>query len=444
MIIVYQSLESVGNTEDTSATAIIGNSFKRKVHETLQNNAGLMGTVQKKKEFSWDFEKGEVETKTVSFGIPVATKEESEALYKTYKQMGEAERKKNLVAFLTAIVQSIVANTSNCTKPPNNPKPHVRAPDVIVFGEIYGSELKGAVIDRYVVVSGMNPTRDARHRFMVLVRTGPDGKTPYPGYARGLKVYDFSDPPNKLFKDEKAKCTMIKVRGWLIALVHVPNAICNKPDRAATYLHNNVERVQQGGKLDLIMGDTNQGTRTTVENYMNGAYHRQYGTQASPQNWSSSISGQTQAVRGYTSYEVLGTNTVYNTHFDIACTHQAYAKVRSGLKIKEDGDDEISLDLFNRCGIRVPPNAPEEDEDPPAFLFHGLTEKLIPINGRLFAYSDHNGVIVEILRDSSQHQLENKKRSREEAVEEHASRKRLRLDTSLSKGKKPANGDTNS
>ena len=392
MLIVYQSLESVGNTDDSGATAIIGNTFKRRVHATLRKNREIMSMVRSEKGRAWQGN----ELKYIMRQRPeMASEDESIALYKHYRSLlqGDEAQKKDLrdalIQFLTEVVTSIDINTAACTKQDGSTMPFTRMADMIIFGEIYGSDLKGVQIGNYIVTTGMNPTGDARHRFMVLqYKPNTVGKRIWGNYERDIEIYDFTET-SPSYKNENAKCMMIKVRGWLIAFVHIPNAICSKRDQAVNYIRGNVKRVAGGRDLDLLVGDTNQQSTEFVRNYMNGLYNTQGPPGATTEApWNHSVTEKKQVVRGYSNYVVSGTNTGYDKQFDIACTNRAYVKIK-GLTRHETTDDNIQWQL--------------NPDEIPVFIFHGLTEKCITINGKLYAYSDHNGVIVEILRDETEH-----------------------------------------
>lgn len=428
MLIVYQSLESTGTKDDQVSTYITGNSFKRNVHNSIQEGTRFG------KSRVWSEEENTVVFNTSRLTTPFATKKESEALSKAIKSLDEDKRNETAIDILTKIIERIVDNASACTRPQGLVRPFVRRPDVIVLGEIYASGLYKQVIFGYVVIGGIDPTGDARHRFTVLVRTGLDGRNPAPGFAESIQARLAVDT-DTTNKDENSKCMLIKIRGWLIAFVHTPNSIRNNPERAAKYLHNNAQRFGEGAKLDLVMGDTNQGSSDTVKAYMNGAYNRKVrkarktsrqvaktgsgGDEAmdleTGDQWDHSImtSGK-QVIRGYTNYEVSGTNSNYQSHFDIACTPEAHVRL-NGLTVHETKDDELVHELST-------------DAREPVFLFHGLTDKFIEWDGAFYAYSDHNGVIVEILRDKPEHHAEIKGKRRAERVEEFQRSKRKMIE----------------
>jgi hypothetical protein len=455
MLIVYQSMESTRNFFDTGTTVITGNSFKRKVQKNLLQNPEMMKNVEKIKDRVWDEMSKTTQFITRLGPDKIATEQEHDDLFKSFKKMDEEEAFNALKWFLAEVIDGIAVNTSLCTKGKGSVNPAVRLPDVL--GEIYGSNLMGLVIGEYVVTGGMNPTKNAQHRFTVLMRTGMDGKTSSLEYEEDVKVFYFSQTDTKL-KDTLAKCMMIRVRGWLIAFVHVPNKICNVEEDVAAYLDNNAKSV--GGdeaKLDLVMGDTNQKSSAALQQYMNDAYNRRIlkarkkTTEKEVPKWGTSISGKTQIVRGYTNYEVSGTNSNYKTHFDIACTNCDHVKIGSGLKLKDQDEDEIKFEMvgFGKEEDKIVKEEIEEIEEieiekedkedqggrsdtvdeseGPVFVFHGLTDKFISKDGLKYAYSDHNGVIVEILRDKTLHAHDKKSRTRKNIIEEWKTVKRQKL-----------------
>lgn len=413
MLIVYQSLESTGTKSDEPSTFITGNSFKRRVQNSLETESSFI------KSRIWDEKKKEISFETTTLPNKFATETESKRLSNSIKEMDDDERNQTALKMLAKIIERIVDNSSACTRPKGLVRPFVRHPDVIVLGEIYASSLANQVLGNYVVIGGIDPTGDARHRFTVLVRTGLDGKNPASNIMENIEpLFDVGDS-DKNNKDEDSKCMLIRVRGWLIAFVHTPNNICNDAERAAAYLDNNAQRFGKGSKLDLVMGDTNQGTSDTVERYMNGAYNRKIrkiitkkkdeettsktkdeSSKMEIENtWHHSVmSTGKQVVRGYTNYEVSGTNSQYDKHFDIACTPQAHVCL-SGLTVHKTLDDELTYKM-------------PKDDGLPMFFFHGVTDKFVEWDDLYYAYTDHNGVIVEILRDKPEYQfeVENKKR----------------------------------
>lgn len=396
MLIVYQSLESTGTKDDESSTFMAGNSFKHRVHDALPEETSFTKTRE------WHDNK--IIYATAEREQQFATSGQSRALSKQIKNLDDLDRDEKAIEILSKIVASIVDNASQCTSQQGALAPFVRHPDIIVLGEVYATDLCGKVLSKYVVVGGIDPTRDARHRFMVLVRTGVDGKTADLNCKEAMEVLPYDDSPNAENKNEHSKCMLIKVRGWLIAFVHTPNKICQKANLAAQYLHNNAQRCGEGSELDLVMGDTNQPSRHFVKRYMNNDYNRISGAARTtgnetddddseekmsndpiaPAHWDDSIMERDkQVIRGNTNYPVLGTNSNYTEHFDIACTPRAHVQL-SGLISFREQEDKLAHEL--------------RGEDPD-FLFHGLTDKFIEIDQLLYAYSDHNGVIVEILRD---------------------------------------------
>jgi hypothetical protein len=399
MLIVYQSLESTGTKDQVPSTFITGNSFKRRVHGSLQQGTAFY------KSRVWDGDK--IKFETTKLTMPFASPEQSEELSRAIKKLDSDGQNKMAIAILTKIVERIVDNASACTRPASHIAPFVRCPDVIVLGEMYAKSLDGQVLYpfsehkgelKYVVLGGIDPTGDARHRFTVLIRTGFDGKRPDPRYDDHVEPL-LSVVSDKSNKDEDSKCMLMKVRGWLIAFVHTPNNICNDPERAAEYLHNNAQRFGKGSTLDLVMGDTNQSTSDTVKRYMNGVYNQS--TKMEIESWDHSVMpNKKQVIRGYTNYEVSGTNSQYDKHFDIACTQEAHVSL-VGLTAHATKDDDLTHEF------------PPADQHP-AFVFHGLTDKFVELDGTFYAYSDHNGVIVEVLRDKPEHasRIERKRRDR--------------------------------
>ncbi len=433
MLIVYQSLESTKTTMDLVSTFISGNANKKLVHDSVQEGTSL------EKSRVWDG--GEIKFETARLSVPIANKNQCVALWNAVAKLEEGERETMALEMLARIVERIVDNASSCTRPQGNVAPYVRCPDVIVLGEIYASSLVGQVLEpfaahgsalKYVVVGGINPTGAAFHRFTVLVRTGFDGRTPDPRYHGQVEpLLDVEKA--KTNKDEDSKCMVIKVRGWLIAFVHTPNNIANSPERAAEYLHNNAQRFGEGSRLDLVMGDTNQSTSDTVKRYMNDAYNRRrlraprkleqtggnvgegVGEEPTPgESWEHSVMpNRKQVIRGYTNYEVQGTNSGYAKHFDIACTPQAHVSL-SGLTVHATEDDDLTFKY------------PTEEEGW-AFFFHGLTDKFVEWKGRFYAYTDHNGVIVEILRDKPEHAQRIERERRDVLKDEFRQSKKRRV-----------------
>ena len=189
-----------------------------------------------------------------------------------------------------------------------------------------------------------------------------------------------------------------------------------------------------------MMGDTNQGTSDTVKRYMNDAYNRRVvaarkkpkptegtvdggsTTMEVEDSWDHSVtSGRKQVIRGFTSYSVSGTNSQYDKHFDIACTPEAHVSL-GGLTVHATEDDGLTHEF------------PPEDEHP-AFFFHGLTDKFVEWEGRFYAYSDHNGVIVEVLRDKPEHAFGIERRKRERLKEDFQRKRRKLLEWKPDGGK---------
>lgn len=424
MLIVYQSLESTGTKDDVSSTFMTGNSFKRNVHDAIQPETFRF------KSRVWENDK--VVYDTTDLTTPVATRQQSEALSKAIKNIkDDNERNQTALDILAKIIDRIVDNASACTRPKGLVRPFVRRPDVIVLGEMYASSLRGQVLSGYVVIGGIDPNGDARNRFTVLVQTGFNGRSPEPRIMENIEPLLEVDRSNKN-KDEHSKCMMIKVRGWLVAFVHTPNNIKNEPEQAAQYLHNNAQRFGEGSRLDLVMGDTNQPSSDTVKNYMNSAYNRKVvrakrsketeGTtdvnmdEEPLGQWDHSVMrNKKQVIRGYTNYEVSGTNSNYKSHFDIACSPHAHVSL-SGLTVHNTEEDELSHKF-------------SEDDEEPSFIFHGLTDKFVEWNGLYYAFSDHNGVIVEVLRDKPDHRIVVEQRRRGGMIEHlHRSKKRKMIE----------------
>jgi hypothetical protein len=420
MLIVYQSLESTGTKADHPSTFMTGNSFKKRVHENL-------GKISRHhKTPTWDGQKivfTSEEVETAKFATPA----QSKALSNTLKADADSAANETSIAILEKIVARITANAAQCTRPNNLERPFVSPPDIIVLGEIYASSLKDKNIAGYVVIGGIDPTGDARHRFTVLVKADPITRQADTRYVNDFQAWiTLPEGSPAQHSGVDAKCILLKLRGWLVACVHTPNAICNLPESAAKYLHRNAQRAGEGSKLDLVIGDTNQGSSDTVRAYMNAHYNRRFAkARASAKKqlnspldqWRHSISATgTQVVRGYSNYEVSGTNSGYTKHFDIACSPEAIVTL-SGLTVHHTKDDQL---MYSRS----------TSDRLPAFIFHGLTEKFIEWDGLYYAYSDHNGVIIEILRDKPEHfTLNNEKRKRDLKEEFMNTAKRQKQDS---------------
>jgi hypothetical protein len=427
MLIVYQSLESTGTKDDLFSTFITGNSFKRNVQESRPEESSFY------KSRVWHND--ESTFNTTKLKTPFATSEQSDKLSKTIKNLKSDEQEKKAIEILAKIVERIVDDASACTRPKGKIGPFVRRPDVIVLGEIYATSLKQRVLSGYVVIGGIDPTGDARHRFTVLVQTGLDGKNASQQVLDGIEPM-LSVEKNTSNKDENSKCMLIKVRGWRIAFVHTPNSICNNSDRATDYLLNNAQRFGDGSRLDLVMGDTNQGTSHTVKDYMDKAYNRKSSQvrgqrkqiektldisidddstkEETSDKWDHSVmSSKKQVIRGYTNYEVSGTNSKYDKHFDIACTREAHVSL-SGLTVHSNKDDDLTYHFSH-------------NDQEPSFIFHGLTEKFVELDGCLYAYSDHNGVIVEVRRDKPDYSFTQKRKEVELKIEQFRLGKKIKM-----------------
>lgn len=372
MLVVYQSMESTGTKAKGWQTVFTGNSFKQKVHSHLHEVPKLLADISQKKVRRY----GE-DTYTTA-GSALATAQQSTALSVDLKNSGDVPKQ-----LLEKIIERIVDNAAACTAPGTERK-YVRRPDVIVLGEC--AVQAGVDINGYVVLSSIDPTGDARHRFTLMVQSGPPGM-PSQRYAGQIQATSAIDSDSKA-KNENAVCMMAKLRGWLFAFVHTPNEICSSPDRAAKYLLNNVGRCGAGAELDVVIGDTNQSSNSTVQNYMNNSFNALSGGN---DVWHTSLTNANkQVVRGDTNYVVSGTNSTYSTHFDIACTRQVHFKLNRVHVRAESDMDELT---YTASGSQADP----------VFMLHGLTDKFIEWEGLRYAYSDHNGVILEILRDKPEH-----------------------------------------
>jgi hypothetical protein len=360
MLVVYQSLESTGTKGDTAGTAFSGNRFKA----LTQNNAGRMYPMGANKVVTYqhpvfDSSKKKVlyEDRTIQF----ATGAESKALSNQFKK---TQDKKELLEFLEGVIDSIKRSTMNRAKASSG-MISTRTPEIIVLGEINGGDLEGENIAGYEVIHGMNPTGDARHRFMVLKNTHSIIE------PLDIKIHAYEQGPLKSNKDEDAICMMLELKGWLMAFVHTPNSICGDKKRAPEYIKNNILRATGGTELDLLIGDTNQPSSNAVKSYMHGRF--------GGQDWMTSIhEGKQEAVGfgGHQTFSMSGTNSGFDTHFDIACTRHTAAVIQNGEVVGCDPTDENWR---------------------PVFVFHGLTDKFTSLQGKAYAYSDHNGIIIEIL-----------------------------------------------
>ncbi len=403
MLIVYQSLESVGEKDPTGYTVISGNSFKHRAQHSVdkmyENSSNFSDRSLEIEEPTWDdsqpnpliLKKRKIEFPDENTHIK---------RHKGYKS--EKDLNKRLIIldeFLNSVIQNIKLATVHQTAvdfPPTS-----RVPDLIVLGEIYGDDLLNQYgVDRidnrniagYQVLGGIDPTGDARHRFTVLRHMSYKHKS-------DIELCDIEFFPyhgqNHMNKGENAICVMMRLKGWLTAFVHIPNNICKIPQSSINYIRNNVARVKQKLHneghdvsdigLDLLIGDTNQDTNIRVEEYMSGYDNN---------NWHTSITDGTQEVvgfGGFNHFKIKGTNSVFNRHFDIACSHHATVKIKNGMVVG---------------------GAPPRVDYEPAFIFHGLTDKFFELTSHphnAYAYSDHNGIIVEILCDKKEHALYKRK-----------------------------------
>ena len=520
MIIVYQSLESTGSSDDTMGTPLSGNSFKHRVH----NKIGMMYPG--------------INSNAIQVNIPTHDSSINASHYRTEQikfatskgskdlSSGYASNPDDLLLnnFLFGVIDTIKASTRQRTLTPGG---ICREPDVIVLGEVYGSSMLNKEINGYRVIHGINPTGDSRHRFTVLRRANMSPKD-----CDDIELFPFTDT-NSAYKDESAICMMLRIRGWLAAFVHTPNNICNDENRATQYIKNNVIRIKgKVEELDLLVGDTNQSKSMLVETAMTehlaesfalynfapveviylinlvGAHsaklqsiplhnnslaydnykHISFTTEEIAQikeklaeliqteskklaqaeielnkvklaeeklaeivnstevdltqrelaktelanidlirirlaeekelaaidnrrvvvlneklqfkTWQSSVNTRNDGGKniyeqdvvgfGYQVFQIKGTNSGYDKHFDIACSHQATIKIFNSQVVGNPNED-----------IR------------PVFIFHGLTDKFTSINNQAYAYSDHNGIIVEILHDKEEHAQA--KRARETA-----------------------------
>jgi len=365
MLIVYQSLESAGTKAETMGTILSGNRFK---HETQENASQMYpeldsGTVVSVKTPVFKNGHLEYEVKKTSF----ANGEASKKLSAQFKKTGDEAQ---LRRFLTGIVHTIKEGVRKCTERSGT----AREPDFIVLGEVHGTDLGDAPLAGYVVMGGINPTGDARHRFTILRR---EDQT-YEPWDMMMYGFEADGLPASENKDEKSICMMVKLRGWVVAFVHAPNAICADAKRVVEYLKSNVVRVTGDEELDLVVGDTNQPSKEFLVNALEG--------KLGGDKWMGSVHQGTQqvvALGGVDVRRMHGTNSTYHKHYDIACTHHAAVLIRDG-------------EVANPQALDIEPEA--------AFVFHGLTDKFLQMEdettkkAKIFAYSDHNGVIVEVLR----------------------------------------------
>ncbi|MBJ6761781.1 hypothetical protein JGU66_13485 [Myxococcaceae bacterium JPH2] len=384
MIIVYQSLESTGKTEDSFGTALMGNSFKHQA----QSNAGEIYSLDAKRKLSYQTPVYDTGLKKITYPwseIEFATGPESKALSERYRGLLETtgQGKAELKAFLEGVIDTIKKSTMNRTQS-RGVLPSTRLPDLIVLGEAFTTDIQKDLgvksVGGYEIVTGMNPTGDSRHRFVVL-------RNEHSRSSLGdveFFPYELTSSENK---DELARCVILKVMGWVMAFVHTPNKICNDGPRVLRYLANNARNTTTQEQLDLVMGDTNQKTSdfvpSTLKNQLGGG------------DWVTSIIDEKQELVGFGGHNTLsisGTNSNYKTHFDIACSHQVTAVIQDGKALGFDVED---------------PHVK------PVFVFHGLTDKYTTLEGKAYAYSDHNGVIVEVLRWKDEPARREKKRREE-------------------------------
>lgn len=365
MIIVYQSLESTGTTQDTAGTVISGNSFKHQTQANASNSIYKPNNTNKSN-FAYTiptYDAGSGERKRKHEEIRIASAEENKALSSQYKKLKPEEQKKELKEFLEGVINTITTGVMNRTKG-TSALASARFPDVIVLGEVSGSDILMTDVCDYKVVSGMNPTGDARHRFVVL--------------QRNLSVINSGDleiledsSTSKGNRNEQSHCMMLKIMGWVIACVHIPNEICNDSSRVVEYLKNNVKRIGND-ELDLVMGDTNQQSSGFITAALSG--------KLGGADWTTSIyNGQQELVihGGDSTVKLSGTNSNFKKHFDVACSHHMSAIVQ---------DEQV---------VAIDSSAPGFQ---PIFAFHGLTDKFAKFHDKLNAFSDHNGVVVEVLR----------------------------------------------
>ncbi|RYZ17316.1 MAG: hypothetical protein EOO70_02270, partial [Myxococcaceae bacterium] len=365
MIVVYQSLESVGHKDSTAHSVLSGNSFK---HLT-QKNAGKVYDLDadsRKHTYSIPFfdlvqKKHTTQEMEVEFATDVESKAMSKKFKGSWRQGGN-----ELEVFLEGVIDTIVKSTLNrtCVQEGFGSRP----PEIIVLGELYGEDLKGKTFKGYQVIDGMNPTGDSRHRFTVL-------KNEHSRIDRmDLKLHSFDGTSNGN-KNEKAVCMTLEVMGWLMAFVHIPNEICKEGARVVEYLKNNAVRSTGSEELDLVIGDTNQ--------QRDGFVQEALGNKLGGTDWVTSIHEGRQELVGYGGHEtfsISGTNSGFDRHFDIACSRHVVVKIK---------DKKI---------VGCDPKELENPNYEPVFIFHGLTDKFTQLNGKAYAYSDHNGVIVEVLR----------------------------------------------
>ncbi|MBL6986100.1 MAG: hypothetical protein ISR72_03470 [Methylobacter sp.] len=365
MIIVYQSLESVGTKDKTASTVLSGNSFKNRTQSNVENIYSLNSNREfsfQKPVYDLSAKKSIFETQKIQFATSIESKQFSE----NFKSKQDAIELNN---FLLGIIDTIVKSTMNRTYVDDgNSLGFCRPPDIIVLGEVFLTGIDH--IGDYEVIGGMDPTGDARHRFTVLKRKWLNDDD-----SQNIEVFAY-DEESSSNKDENSKCMMMRIMGWLVAFVHTPNKICNKESQVIQYIKKNVDRVlgsKNGLGLDLLIGDTNQKSVDNVKDYM-GNYNNSV--------WSNSIVNRKQEVVGFGgchSFSINGTNSGFDQHYDIACSHHVSLKIMDG---KVNG---LPMSLL-------------KEEQEPAFVFHGLTDKFTTLNNKAYAYSDHNGVIVEVLR----------------------------------------------
>lgn len=360
MLIVYQSLESTGTKADTAGTALSGNSFKKRT----QANAHKMYPMDAQRVLTYphpvfDLTLGKEveEERTITF----ADDTESKALSNRFKSTPD---RKELLTFLAGVIDTIKKSTMNRAR--TRVGVAVRPPEIIVLGEIHGSDLQGETIAGYEVIHGVDPTGDARHRFTVLKNTHSIID------PLDIKIHHHAPSASGSNKDENAVCMMVELMGWLMAFVHTPNSICGDRDAAANYIKNNLLRTTGGSELDLLVGDTNQPSSDFVKSYMQNKF--------GGQDWTTSIHEGKQEVVGFgghRAFSLSGTNSGFDTHFDIACTRHTAAVIKKGQVVGGDPDNE---------------------NWEPVFVFHGLTDKFTRLQDKAYAYSDHNGIIIEVVR----------------------------------------------
>lgn len=129
-----------------------------------------------------------------------------------------------------------------------------------------------------------------------------------------------------------------------VAFVHVPNNIAKDETKVANFYSNIYNKVvQEGGTLDLVIGDTNQTNSDFTVGVLSSLYPKDKYVNAAP-------SGNIELVDNYKN-SVSGTNSTGSKMYDVAVYRSARVKLTAGPAYISQSSGGITV--TDHCGIGV-------------------------------------------------------------------------------------------